>query len=119
MELPETPPRFRQLLLGEMWLVSVASDGLDWTRVSSLKTKRNLLGCLRLLVNVVVPTLVITFEVLRAQVDAKVMVEALVIDIEPAGNVLRVAVMKFSHVASCALETPNVSDQATASARHC
>ena len=85
-----------------MWLVSVASNGLDWTRLNSLKTKCNLFRCLGLLVNVVMPTLVVAFEVLGAQMSAQVMVEALVIDVEPAGNVLRVAMMEISHVAKCA-----------------
>ena len=80
-----------------MWLVSVASNGLDGAFVNSLKAKRNLFRCLRLLVNVVVPALVITLEVLWAQMGAEVMVEALVIDVEPAGNVLRIAVVEFCH----------------------
>ena len=80
-------------------MVAVASDGLNRARLHCLKTKRNLLGRLWLMKNVVMPALVIAFEVLGAEMGAQVVVEALVIDVESARDVLRVAVMEVSHVA--------------------
>ena len=81
-----------------MRLVAIASDSLNRTRLGCLKTKRNFLWCLGLVVNVVMPALVVALEVLGAKMGAEFVVETLIIDVELARGVLRVAVMKISHV---------------------
>jgi len=81
-----------------MCLIAVATNRPDWTFVSCLKTKRNLLGCLWLMKNVVVRAFVVSLEVIRTQMGAQIVVKTLVIDVESPSGVLRIAVMEVSHV---------------------
>jgi hypothetical protein len=74
------------------------SDGMDRARVDCLKTARNLLGCFRLFIDVVVAAFVIPFEVFRTQLGTKIVIEALVIHIELSSDVLRITRMEVSHI---------------------
>jgi hypothetical protein len=79
-------------------LFPVATDGLDRTTFHRLFAEGFLLGRLGLLVYVGVPTVVVPFEVRRRRLAAQVTIDALVVDVKSAEDVLRIAVGCVSHV---------------------
>jgi len=79
-------------------LFAVAADGLHRTTFHGFLAEGFLFGGLGLFENVRMPTIVVPFEVGRSRLSAQVAVDALVVDVECAEDVLRIAVGCVSHV---------------------
>src|SRR5829696_4092435 len=75
----------------------VISDRLDRTAFHCFLAKRFLLRGLGLLVNVRMPAVVVAGVVRRSRLPAKVAIDALIIDVKAAGDVLRIFVCYLSH----------------------
>jgi len=88
-------------------LFSVAADCLNRATFHCFLAKRLFLRGFRLLVNVGVPAIVVASEVGGRGLAAEVAIDALVIDEEFAGNVLRIFVCDVSHIWSAFIDKPD------------
>src|SRR6266851_4301387 len=78
-------------------LVSVVSDGLDRAAFLGLFALRLLLRRTRLFIDERIAAIVVAFEIVRSGFATQVAVNALVIDVEFAGDVFRIFVCNVSH----------------------
>jgi hypothetical protein len=79
-------------------LGSVATDGLDWATSQSFFAKSSFLIALRLFVEVRMAAVIITLEVRRGCLAAEIAVDALIIHIVCAFDVVRVFVCCVCHI---------------------
>jgi hypothetical protein len=78
--------------------VSVIADRFDWAAFHRFFAETFFVGCLRLLVYVGVPAVIVPFEIGWSRFTAQIAVDALIIDVEFARYVLGVFVRCVGHV---------------------
>ena len=78
-------------------LISIIADGFHGAAFLGLFALRLLLGRTGLLIDERITSVIVAFEIVRSGFAAQVAVDALVIDVEFAGNVFRIFVCDVGH----------------------
>ena len=79
------------------WLFAIVADGFDRAAFFGFLAKRLFFRSGRLLVNIRIPAVVISGEIIRSGLAAKVAIDALIIDVILTGGVLWVSVRNVGH----------------------